>query len=49
MSYTTLINASVMMVITSILALIFERIHLKEKLILRKIAGVIVGMVGAIV
>lgn len=49
LSYTTPINASVMMVTTPILVLIFASILLKEKLILRKIAGVVVGMVGAIV
>lgn len=49
LSYTTPISASVMMVTTPILVLIFSSILLKEKLLLRKIIGVVVGMVGALI
>ena len=49
LSYTTPISASVMMVTAPILVLIFASILLKEKLILRKIAGVVIGLVGAII
>ncbi|WGH74395.1 DMT family transporter [Tenacibaculum tangerinum] len=49
LSYTTPINASVMMVTTPILVLIFASILLKEKLVLRKIVGVIIGLIGAII
>ncbi len=49
LSYTTPINASVMMVSTPILVLIFASILLKEKLIKRKILGVIIGLIGAVV
>ncbi|MDE0535268.1 DMT family transporter [Tenacibaculum sp. L6] len=49
LSYTTPISASVMMVTTPILVLIFASILLKEKLILRKIAGVVVGLIGAVI
>ena len=49
LSYTTPISASVMMVTSPILVLIFASILLKEKLILRKIAGVIIGLIGAVV
>ena len=49
LSYTTPISASVMMVTSPILVLIFASILLKEKLILRKIVGVVVGLIGAVV
>ncbi len=49
LSYTTPISASVMMVTAPILVLIFASILLKEKLILRKIVGVVIGLIGAIV
>ncbi|MBA6157146.1 DMT family transporter [Tenacibaculum sp. S7007] len=49
LSYTTPINASVMMVSTPILVLIFASIILKEKLIKRKILGVIIGLIGAVI
>ncbi|SEC17915.1 Permease of the drug/metabolite transporter (DMT) superfamily [Tenacibaculum sp. MAR_2009_124] len=49
LSYTTPISASVMMVTTPILVMIFASIILKEKLFLRKIAGVVIGLVGAII
>ncbi len=49
LSYTTPISASVVMVTTPILVLIFAAILLKERLFLRKIIGVIVGMVGTII
>ncbi|QXP72879.1 EamA family transporter [Tenacibaculum sp. AHE15PA] len=49
LSYTTPISASVMMVTSPILVLIFASILLKEKLIFRKIAGVIIGLIGAVV
>ncbi len=49
LSYTTPINASVMMVSTPILVLIFASIILKEKLIKRKILGVVIGLIGAVI
>ena len=49
LSYTTPISASVMMVTSPILVLIFASILLKEKLIPRKIVGVIIGLIGAII
>ncbi len=49
LSYTTPINASVMMVSTPILVLIFASVILKEKLIRRKILGVIIGLIGAVI
>lgn len=49
LSYTTPISASVMMVTTPILVLIFASILLKEKLVVRKIVGVVLGLIGAIV
>lgn len=49
LSYTTPISASVMMVTSPILVLIFASILLKEKLIPRKIIGVITGLIGAII
>lgn len=49
LSYTTPINASVIMVMSPILVLIFASILLKEKLISIKIIGVIIGLIGAII
>lgn len=49
LSYTTPISASVIMVTAPILVLIFASILLKEKLILRKIIGIVIGLIGAIV
>ncbi|MCT4699366.1 DMT family transporter [Tenacibaculum haliotis] len=49
LNYTTPISASVMMVTAPILVLIFASILLKEKLILRKITGVVIGLIGAII
>ncbi len=49
LSYTTPISASVMMVTTPILVLIFSSILLKERLFFRKILGVIVGLIGAVI
>ncbi|CAM1360344.1 Multidrug transporter [Tenacibaculum litopenaei] len=49
LSYTTPISASVMMVTTPILVLIFSSILLKERMIPRKIAGVIIGLIGAVI
>lgn len=49
LSLTTPISASVMMVTSPILVLIFSSLLLKEKLITRKIIGVIIGLVGAII
>lgn len=49
LSLTTPINASVIAVIAPIMVLIFSSILLKEKLSYRKIAGVFVGLLGAII
>lgn len=49
LSYTTPISASVMMVTAPILVLIFSSIIIKEKLIPRKILGVVVGLIGAVI
>lgn len=49
LSYTTPISASVMMVTTPILVLIFSSILLREKIIKRRIAGVVIGLIGAII
>ncbi len=49
LSYTTPISASVMMVMAPILVLIFASILLKEKLIPRKILGIVIGLIGAII
>ena len=49
LSYTTPISASVIMVTAPILVLIFASILLKERLILRKILGVIIGLIGAVI
>lgn len=49
LSYTTPISASVMMVTTPILVLIFSSILIKERLIARKIVGVFIGLIGAVI
>lgn len=49
LSYTTPISASVIMVTAPILVLIFSSIIIKEKLIPRKIIGIVIGLIGAIV
>ena len=49
LNLTTPISASVMMVTTPILVLIFSSIILKEKLIKSKIFGIIIGLIGALV
>ena len=49
LSYTTPISASVIMVTSPILVLIFASLLLKEKLILRKIIGVVIGLIGAVI
>ena len=49
LSYTTPISGAVMMVTTPIMVLIFSSILLKEPLFLRKIIGVVVGLIGAVV
>ena len=48
LSLTTPISASVMMVTSPIMVLIFSSILLKEKIIKRKIIGVFVGFIGKI-
>ena len=48
LSLTSPISASVMMVTSPIMVLIFPSILLKEKIIKRKIIGVFVGLIGAI-
>jgi drug/metabolite transporter (DMT)-like permease len=49
LSLTTPISASVMMVTSPILVLLFSSILLKEKLIKRKIIGVFVGLIGTVI
>ncbi|CAL2062745.1 DMT family transporter [Tenacibaculum sp. 190524A05c] len=49
LNYTTPINASVMMVTSPILVLIFSSILMKERPTLIKIIGVIIGLIGAVV
>jgi drug/metabolite transporter (DMT)-like permease len=49
LSLTTPISASVMMVTSPIMVLIFSSVLLKEKIIKRKIIGVIIGLVGAVI
>ncbi|ARV07173.1 EamA family transporter [Polaribacter sp. SA4-10] len=49
LSLTTPISASVMMVTSPILVFIFSSILLKEKLVKRKIIGVIIGLIGTII
>ncbi|AUC16909.1 EamA family transporter [Tenacibaculum sp. SZ-18] len=49
LNYTTPINASVMMVTSPILVLIFSSIIMKERPTIIKILGVIIGLVGAVI
>lgn len=49
LSYTTPISAAVMMVTTPILVLVFSSIYLREKLHSKKVLGVIIGLIGAVV
>jgi drug/metabolite transporter (DMT)-like permease len=49
LSLTTPISASVMMVTSPILVLIFSSILLKEKLTSKKVLGVIIGLIGAVI
>ncbi|TYQ00019.1 threonine/homoserine efflux transporter RhtA [Tenacibaculum adriaticum] len=49
LSFTTPISASVIMVTAPILVLVFSSIIIREKLILRKIIGIVVGLIGAVV
>ncbi|MGY0407626.1 MAG: DMT family transporter [Polaribacter sp.] len=49
LSLTTPISASVMMVTSPILVLFFSSVLLKEKLIRRKIIGIFIGLIGAII
>lgn len=49
LSYTTPISASVIMVTAPILVLIFSSIIIKEKLLPRKIIGVLIGLLGAVI
>ena len=48
LDHTSTINASVIMVMTPILVLIFSAFLLKEKISSRKILGVFIGLIGAI-
>ena len=48
LSFTTPISASVIMVTTPILVLIFSSIIIKEKIPNYRITGVIIGLVGAV-
>ncbi|AOW21375.1 DMT family transporter [Urechidicola croceus] len=49
LSLTTPINAAVIMVTTPILVFILSLIFLQEKLIKRRIIGVVIGLIGAII
>jgi len=49
LSLTTPISASVIMVTTPIMVLIFSAIFLKEKATIKKLLGIFIGMFGAIV
>lgn len=49
LSYTSPISASVMMVTAPILVLIFSSILIKEKILPKKIIGIIIGLIGAVV
>lgn len=49
LSLTTPISASVVMVTTPIMVLIFSAILLKEKILKLKIVGIIVGLIGTII
>lgn len=48
LDHTSTINASIIMVNTPILVLIFSSILLKERISSRKIIGVLIGLVGAV-
>ena len=47
LSYTTPINASVVMVTTPIIVLVLSAIILKEKIVKRRIIGIFIGLAGA--
>lgn len=49
LSYTTPISASVMMVTAPILVLIFSSILIKERLLPKKIIGILIGLIGAVI
>jgi len=49
LSYTTPIPASVIMVTTPMLVLLFSTIFFKEKLVLSKAVGIAIGLVGTII
>lgn len=49
LEYTTPIHASVIMVVVPIIVLILSAIFLKEKIVSRKIIGIILGLSGAVV
>ncbi len=49
LNYTTPISASVMMVTSPILVLIFSSILIKERLTLIKVSGVLIGLIGAVI
>ncbi len=49
LSLTTPISASVMMVTSPMLVLIFSSILLKEKIVKRKILGIIIGLIGTVI
>lgn len=49
LSFTTPISGAVMMVTTPILVLVFSSFYLREKLHSKKVLGVVVGLLGAIV
>nr|WP_046755006.1 DMT family transporter [Kordia jejudonensis] len=49
LKYTTPIHASVIMVVVPILVLIMSAIFLKEKIIPKKVVGIILGLSGAVV
>ena len=49
LSLTSPISASVMMVTSPILVLLFSSLLLKERLIKRKIMGVVIGLIGTII
>ena len=49
LSLTTPISASVMMVTSPMLVLIFSSILLKEKIVKRKILGIVIGLIGTVI
>lgn len=49
LSYTTPISASVMMLTAPILVLVFASLILKERLFFKKVLGVVIGLVGAVI